>query len=67
MENYTLGSSMVVIDRERENLTTWGIFLSSLLLSCGGFIAIVFDSIKKSKCSVIDCGCTKCTRDIDEV
>ena len=67
MENFTFAAQEIVIERPKENLTTWGIFLSSLLLSCGGFIAILFDSIKKSRCKTIDCGISKCTRDIENV
>jgi len=47
-----------------ENLTTWGIFISSILLSSGAFIAQVLAQIQKSKCSKINCGFTSCVREV---
>lgn len=47
-----------------ENLTTWGIFISSILLSGGAFIAQVLAQIQKSKCSKINCGVTSCVREV---
>ena len=47
-----------------ENLTTWGIFISSILLSSGAFIAQVLAQIQKSKCSRINCGITTCVREV---
>lgn len=47
-----------------ESLTTWGIFISSILLSSGAFIAQVLAQIQKSKCSKINCGITSCVREV---
>jgi hypothetical protein len=49
---------------QTENLTTWGIFISSILLSSGAFIAQVLAQIQKSKCSKINCGVTSCVREV---
>lgn len=42
-----------------------GIFISSVLLSCGGLISIVLSNLQKSKCKSINLGCITCDRDID--
>lgn len=47
-----------------ENLTTWGIFISSILLSGGAFIAQILGQIQKSKCSKINCGVSSCVREV---
>ena len=47
-----------------ESLTTWGIFISSILLSSGAFIAQVLAQIQKSKFSKINCGITSCVREV---
>jgi len=55
----------IIIDiTQGENLTTWGIFISSILLSGGAFIAQVLSQIQKSKCSKINCGFTSCVREV---
>tara|TARA_R100001163_G_C4914792_1_gene97527 strand:- start:112 stop:348 length:237 start_codon:yes stop_codon:yes gene_type:complete len=48
-----------------ENLGTIGVFASSLLLSLGGFFAMIFTGLKNSRCKDISCctGCIKCTRE----
>lgn len=60
-------NSPPIIYEPQESLTTWGIFLSSLILSLSGGIAVVMSSIKQSRCSKINgcCGLT-CTREIIE-
>tara|TARA_Y100000361_G_C11025838_1_gene272108 strand:+ start:278 stop:499 length:222 start_codon:yes stop_codon:yes gene_type:complete len=51
----------------KENLTTWGIFLSSLLLSIGGLFSMVMSSIRNSKCKNVKfCG-FGCERELGEV
>ena len=50
-----------------ENLTTWGIFLSSLLLSLGGLFSMIIGSLSKSKCSQITCCGSDCTRQVENV
>ncbi len=55
----------IIIDINRgESLTEWGIFISSILLSGGAFIAQVLAQIQKSKCSKINCGFTSCVREV---
>ena len=55
----------IVIDiTQGETLTTWGIFISSSLLSGGAFIAQILAQIQKSKCSKINCGFTSCVREV---
>jgi hypothetical protein len=55
----------IIIDINRgESLTEWGIFISSILLSGGAFIAQVLAQIQKSKCSKINCGVTSCVREV---
>lgn len=39
-----------------EGLTGLGIFLSSLLLSISGLLAVLCSSLRKSNCSTIKCG-----------
>jgi hypothetical protein len=52
---------------QTENLTTIGIFVSSLLLSLGGCLALVISEVRKSRCTQLKCGQTSCVRDVDEV
>ena len=53
---------------QQENLTTWGIFLSSLLLSVSGAFAVCMSAVSKSKCAQIRCGnCMEIERDISNV
>jgi len=52
---------------QSENLTTIGIFVSSLLLSLGGCLALVIGEVRKSRCININCGSTSCVRDVDVV
>ena len=47
----------------KENLGTLGVFLSSLLLSLGGCIAVVFSSFRQSRCKNISCCGLKCDRE----
>ena len=58
----------IYIEQQQENLTTWGIFLSSLLLSVSGAFAVCMSAVNKSKCSEIRCGnCMEIDRDISNV
>ena len=52
---------------QSENLTTIGIFVSSLLLSLGGCLALVIGELRKSRCTSLKCGQTSCVRDVDVV
>ncbi len=58
LRNYTIdpNSNQEIIIQLEEGLTGLGIFLSSLLLSVSGLIAVVCSSLRKSNCSTIKCG-----------
>ena len=58
LRNYTISTSgkQEIIFKMEEGLTDWGIFLSSLLLSISGLIAVLCSSLRKSNCSKIKCG-----------
>ncbi len=69
--NYTLFNEQVVdpkatifVYEPKESLTTWGIFLSSIILSTTALITQVMAQIQKSKCSQINCAGTSCIREI---
>ncbi len=49
-----------------ENLGTISVFVSAVLLSLGGFIAIVMQNVRKSRCTNISCGISKCTRKLPD-
>ena len=38
------------------------VFISAVLLSCGGFISMVLGSMNKSRCTRIVCPFSECTR-----
>tara|TARA_R110000822_G_C15251702_1_gene487419 strand:+ start:804 stop:1043 length:240 start_codon:yes stop_codon:yes gene_type:complete len=52
--------------KNEENLGTISVFISAILLSCGGFIAMLFSSMKSSRCVNIDCCGISCKRKIIE-
>ena len=52
---------------QSENLTTIGIFVSSLLLSLGGCIAVILSEVRKSRCMEINCAGGSCVRDVGVV
>ena len=52
--------------KNQENLGTISVFISAILLSCGGFIAMLFSSMKNSRCVDIDCCGITCKRKILE-
>ena len=58
--NYTIqndpNTNQEIIIQLDEGLTGLGIFLSSLLLSISGLIAVLCSSLRKSNCSTIKCG-----------
>lgn len=58
LRNYTISNTLnkdIVIEID-EGLTGLGIFISSLLLSVSGLIAVLCSSLRKSNCSTIKCG-----------
>ena len=38
------------------------VFVSSFLLSCGAFAAVMFSGFRRSNCTKVDCLCWNCTR-----
>lgn len=70
--NYTLAelkengiSPNIFVYEPKESLTTWGIFLSSIILSTTALITQVMAQIQKSKCSQINCVGSSCVRDVE--
>lgn len=70
--NYTLFSEQIsnpqatiFVYEPKESLTTWGIFLSSIILSTTALITQVMAQIQKSKCTNINCLGSNCVRDIE--
>mgnify|MGYP003116334900 CR=1 FL=1 len=68
--NYTLGFNE--IERTQPiyiyntcQLTEWGIFISSILLSSGAFVAQILAQIQKSKCKTISCLGSSCIREVE--
>ena len=65
--NYSQGLQTIepIIIEQKENLTTWGIFLSSLILSISGAISVIMGSLKESRCTQIkNCCGMSCTRKV---
>ena len=56
----------VFIYQPQESLTTWGIFLSSIILSSTAFITQIIAQFQKSKCSQINCIGSSCVRDLEK-
>jgi len=54
---------VVIQPKNMENLGTIGVFASSLLLSLGGCIAVVFSSLRQSRCKNISCCGVSCQRE----
>lgn len=69
LRNYTVANDdkTIVINVE-DGLTGLGIFLSSLLLSISGLIAVICSSLRKSNCSSIKCGrCIELKRENSDI
>ncbi len=56
----------VIIYQPEESLTTWGIFLSSIILSATAMVTGIMGQIQKSRCSTINCIGSSCVRDIEK-
>ena len=57
--------SILLSTNNNQSLTEWGIFISSLLLSIGGCIAVCFTALRNSRCREINiCGIGNCVRDV---
>lgn len=63
-EPYQTSEKDIFIYEPSESLTTWGIFISSLLLSCGAFLSQIISTFHKSKCSNINCLGMNCIRKV---
>lgn len=65
VSNYS-DSNVVYVERSKNpyDLGEISVFISAVLLSLGGFIAIIGSNIRRSRCSNIICGSTKCKRDV---
>ena len=38
------------------------VFISAFLLSCGGFLAVIFSYLRRSNCKKVSCFGSECTR-----
>lgn len=53
-----------IIVEYKDDYGSLSVFISSLLLSLGGFIGIILSQLHKSRCSQISCCGFKCKRDV---
>ena len=70
MMNYTIYNQdepLVITIKQGTDLNLIGIFISSLLLSLSGFLAVLFSGLRNSRCNKIKCMGSNCTRDVAEV
>jgi hypothetical protein len=69
--NYTIydyqGEPIKIIIDQKNDLNLIGIFISSLLLSLSGLIAVLFSGLRNSRCNEIKCLGSSCTRNVAEV
>ena len=65
-EQITNPKATIFVYEPKESLTTWGIFLSSIILSTTALITQILAQIQKSKCSEINCIGSSCVRDIEK-
>lgn len=70
MDNFTLGFNDIdpirpIYIYNACSLSEWGIFISSILLSGGAFIAQILSQIQKSKCRNITCLGSSCIREVE--
>ena len=65
LEQNTITPNVFVYE-PKESLTTWGIFLSSIILSTTALITQILGQIQKSKCSKINCIGSNCVRDLEK-
>ena len=62
---YNSSSNVMYIENKNPyDLGQISVFISAVLLSFGGCIAIVASNIRRSRCVTIDCGISKCSRKI---
>lgn len=65
-EQITNPKAAIFVYEPKESLTTWGIFLSSIILSTTALITQILAQIQKSKCSEINCMGSSCVRDLEK-
>jgi len=53
-----------IIIEYKDTYGSLSVFISSLLLSLGGFIGIILSQLHKSRCSKISCCGIKCSREV---
>ena len=58
------GDPLVIYPNREEDLTTKGIFISSLLLSIGGLLALTSEACRRSRCTKLDLCCFQCNREV---
>ena len=60
---YNVSSNVIYMENKNPyDLGEISVFISAVLLSFGGCIAIVASNIRRSRCISIDCGISKCSR-----
>ena len=63
--SYNYSSDVVYFENKNPyDLGEISVFISAVLLSLGGCVAIVASNIRRSRCVSIDCGISKCSRKI---
>jgi hypothetical protein len=63
--SYNYSSNVVYMENKNPyDLGEISVFISAVLLSLGGCVAIVASNIRRSRCVSIDCGISKCSRKI---
>ena len=56
---------VINISKREEDLTSIGIFVSSIILSVGGCITMLLAQIQKSKCKTVSCLGFNCLREVE--
>ena len=64
---YTHDEPLVITIKQGSDLNLIGIFISSLLLSLSGLLAVLFSGLRNSRCNKIKCMGSSCTRDVANV
>lgn len=55
----------VNVPKREEDLSSIGIFVSSIILSVGGCITMLLAQVQKSKCKTVSCLGLRCVREIE--
>ena len=59
-------SNVYIESKNPYDLGEISVFISAVLLSLGGCVAVVASNIRRSRCVTIDCGISKCSRRVPE-